>query len=106
MKRIMEIGTFKAGDSRLEVLDLTQLDITINENTAVFVGRSTVTGSVRGHDYSDSYRIGKAYLKQDDQWRMVVSERVRLPREISLKSTGLNVGVICQSSLRLWSVYC
>ena len=35
MKRIMEIGTYKAGDSRLEVLDLTNLEeITIYKSGA------------------------------------------------------------------------
>ena len=82
MKRISEIGVYKPGSFRLEVLDLTDLQVTVNENTAVFVGRTTVTRRIGGHDYSDSYRIGKAYLKQHEQWRMVVSERVRMAKEI------------------------
>lgn len=43
MKRIMEIGTYKAGDSTLEVFDLTNLEVTVNDDAAVFVGRTTVT---------------------------------------------------------------
>ena len=86
MKSITEIGVYKPGSFRLEVVDRTDAQVTINENTAVFVGRSTVTTRIKGHDYSDSYRIGKAYLKQHEQWRMVVSERVRVPRELRVEN--------------------
>jgi hypothetical protein len=78
MKRIMEIGTYKAGDSRLEVLDLTNLEVTVNENAAVFVGRTTVTSLTAGQTASDSYHISRTYLKQRSQWRLVASERNRL----------------------------
>ena len=86
MKHILEIGVYKPGSFRLEVVDVNDLQVTVNENTAVFIGRSTVTRHVNGHDYSDSYRIGKAYLKQHEQWRMVVSERARVPREIRVEN--------------------
>ena len=75
MKRIMEIGTYKAGNSRLEVLDLTNLEVTVNENDAVFVGRTTVTSLIAGQTASDSYQISRTYLKQRSQWRLVASQR-------------------------------
>ena len=78
MKRIMEIGTYKAGDSRLEVLDLTNLEVTVNENAAVFVGRTTVTSLIAGQIVSDSYHISRTYMKDHSQWRLVASERNRL----------------------------
>ena len=80
MKRIMEIGTYKAGDSRLEVLDLTNLEVTVNEDAAVFVGRSTVTSLIAGQTASDSYQINRTYLKQDSQWRLVASQRDHLAK--------------------------
>lgn len=61
MKRIMEIGTFKAGDSRFEVVDMTNLEVTVNENAAVFVGRTSLIG---GQATNDSYQISRTYLKQ------------------------------------------
>jgi len=79
MKRIMEIGTFKAGDSRLEVVDLTNL-VTVNESAAVFVGRTTVTSVIRGQAVSDSYQISRTYLKQRSSWRLVASQRDRLAK--------------------------
>ena len=79
MKRIMEIGTFKAGDSRLEVVDLTNLEA-VNENAAVFVGRTTVTSVIGGQAVSDSYQISRTYLKQRLQWRLVASQRDRLAK--------------------------
>ena len=78
MKRILEIGVYKSGDVRLEVLDLTDLQETVNESTAVFVGHTTVTGRIRGQDVSDSYQISRAYLKQHAQWRMVASQSTRV----------------------------
>ena len=78
MKRIVEIGTYKSGDSRLEVVDLAHLDETVNENTALFVGHTTVTGRLRGRNFSDSYQISRAYLKQQSRWRMVASQRHRM----------------------------
>ena len=78
MKRIVEIGSYKAGDSRLEVVDLRDLEVTVNENTAVFVGSTTVTSRIRGQDVRDSYQISKAYLKRQAQWRMVASQSARL----------------------------
>ena len=80
MKRIVEIGTYKAGDSRLEVLDLTNLEVTVNENAAVFVGRTTVTSLIAGQTASDSYHISRTYLKQHSQWRLVSSQRDRLAK--------------------------
>lgn len=78
MKRIMEIGTYKAGNSRLEVLDLTNLEVTVNDDAAVFVGRTTVTSLIAGQTASDSYQISRTYLKQHSQWRLVASQRNRL----------------------------
>lgn len=78
MKRIMEIGTYKAGESRLEVLDLTNLEVTVDESAAVFVGRTTVTSLIAGQSASDSYHISRTYLKQHSQWRLVASQRNRL----------------------------
>lgn len=78
MKRILEIGVYKSGDVRLEVVDLTDLEETVNESTAVFVGHTTVTGRIRGQDVNDSYQISRAYLKQHAQWRMVASQSARV----------------------------
>ena len=80
MKRILEIGVYKSGDVRLEVLDLTDLQETVNESTAVFVGHTTVTGLIRGQDVNDSYQISRAYLKQHAQWRMVASQSARVAK--------------------------
>jgi len=80
MKRIMEIGTFKAGDSRLEVLDPTSLEVTVNESDAVFVGRTTVTSVIAGQTARDSYQISRTYLKQHSQWRLVESLRDRFAK--------------------------
>jgi hypothetical protein len=76
----MEIGTFKAGDSRLEVLDLTNLEVTVNENAAVFVGRTTVTSLIGGKAASDSYQIRRTYLKECSRWRLVASQRDHLAK--------------------------
>ena len=80
MKRIHEIGVYKSGNLRLEVVDLTDLEETVNESTAVFVGHTTVTGRIRGQDFSDSYQISRAYLKQHAQWRMVASQSDRVAK--------------------------
>lgn len=64
MKRIVEIGNYKSGDSRLEVVDLPDLEETINEKTAMFVGHTTVTSRIRGQDVNDRYQTSRAYLKQ------------------------------------------
>jgi hypothetical protein len=87
MKRILEIGVYKSGDVRLEVVDLADLKETVNESTAVFVGHTTVTGRIRGQDVSDSYQISRAYLKQHAQWRMVASQSARVPKpEVTVAS--------------------
>ena len=80
MKRILEIGVYKPGSHRLEVVDLTDLQVTVNRNTAVFVGTTRVTNRVRGQAYSASYRISRAYLKQHAQWRMVASQSAQVAR--------------------------
>lgn len=79
MKRILEIGTYKSGDSRLEVVDLTDLEL-VNENSAVFVGHTTVTGRVKGQNFSDSYQISRTYLKQPSGWRILASQRDRVAK--------------------------
>lgn len=79
MKRIMEIGTFKSGNSRLEVVDLTNLEA-VNETAAVFVGRVTVTSVIAGQAASDSYQISRTYLRQRSRWSLVASQRDRLAK--------------------------
>jgi hypothetical protein len=80
MKRIVGIGTYKAGNSRLEVVDLTDLEVTVNENTAIFVGCTTVTSQIKGQATSNSYQIGRAYLTQRSRWRLVASQRDRVAK--------------------------
>ena len=80
MKRILEIGVSKPGNLRLEVVDLTDLQETVNEDTAVFVGHTTVTSRIRGENFSDSFQICKAYLKQHSQWRVVASQTARVAK--------------------------
>ena len=82
MKRIVEIGTYNAGDSRLEVVDLADLEVTVNENTAFFVGFTRVTSQIRGQAACDSYQISRAYLAQCSQWRLVASQRDRVAGNI------------------------
>jgi len=80
MKRIIEIGSFKAGDSRLKVFDPTNLEVTVNESDAVFPGRTTVTSVIAGQTARDLYQIGRTYLKQHSQWRLVESLRDCFPK--------------------------
>jgi hypothetical protein len=80
MKRILEIGVCKPGNLRLEVVDLTDLQETVNDNTAVFVGHTTVTSRTRGQDFSDSFQISRAYLKQQSHWRVVASQTARMAK--------------------------
>lgn len=74
MKRIHEIGAFKSGDLRVEVVDLRDLEETVNENTAVFVGHTTLTSRVRGQDVIDPYQVSQARLSDHARWRMITSE--------------------------------
>jgi hypothetical protein len=80
MKRIVEIGTYKSGDSRLEIVNMADLDETVSENKATFVGHTTVTGRLRGRNFSDSYQVSRTYLRQQSQWRIVASQRDRLAK--------------------------
>lgn len=80
MKRILGIGVYRPGNLRLEVVDPTDLEVTVNENTAVFVGHTTVTRRIRGQNFNDSYQISRAYLKQHAQWRMVASQSDRVAK--------------------------
>ena len=75
MKRIHEIGVYKRGDLRVEVVDLNDLKETVDEKTAVFVGHTTVTSRIGGETGSASYQISREYLRQQAQWRMVRSQR-------------------------------
>ena len=80
MKSILEIGAYKSGNLRREMVDPTDLDATVNENTAIFVGRTIVTGLIGGRSFSDCYQISKAYLKRQSQWRMVAFQRARVAK--------------------------
>jgi hypothetical protein len=77
MKRIIEIGSFQAGDSRLKVLDPTNLEVTVHESDAVFPDRTTVASVIAGRTASDWYQISRTYLKQHSQWRLLESLRER-----------------------------
>ena len=75
MKRINEIGIYKSGNLRLEVVDLKDLKETVDEKTAVFVGHTTVTSRIGGEDFSAYYQISREYLRQQARWQMVKSQR-------------------------------
>ena len=83
MKRIHEIGVYKSGDHRVEVVNLNNLEATVAENTAAFVGQTTVTSRINGQDFRDFYNISRAYLKQKARWRVIAahSTRVAMPPE-------------------------
>lgn len=70
MKHTAEIETYESGNSSLDGVDRTDLEVTIDENTAVFVCRTTVMSRGRGHDVIDPYRICKDFLNQQAQQRM------------------------------------
>ena len=76
MKRIHEIGVYRSGDLRVEIVDLNELDETVDGKKAVFVGHTTVTSRIGGEESSDSYQISREYLKQQSQWRLIKSQRV------------------------------
>ena len=75
MKRINEIGVYKSGNLRVEVVDPRDLKETVDDKTAVFVGHTTVTSRIGGEDFSASYQISREYLRQQAQWHMVKSQR-------------------------------
>jgi len=78
MKRIHEIGVYKSGDLRVEVVDLNNLEETVDENTAAFVGQTTVTSRINGQDFRDFYHISRAYLKQKARWRVIAAHNARM----------------------------
>lgn len=57
MKRIHEIGVYKSGDLRVEVVDLNNLEETVDENTAAFVGQTTVTSRINGQLMARTFAI-------------------------------------------------
>lgn len=74
MKITAEIGTGEWSDSSLEVDSLMHLDVPANENTSVFVIRSTVMSRGRGQDVIDPYRTCKDFLNQQAHRRMEISK--------------------------------
>ena len=80
MKRIIEIRSFNARDSRLEASDPANLEVTVNESDTVFSGRAKFTSVIVGQTPSDSYQISRTYLKQHSQWRLVESLRERFAK--------------------------
>lgn len=82
MKRILEIGVYKPANFNLEVIDLTDLKETVNKDTAVFIGHTTVTSRIRGQLSSDYYQVSKAYLRRLSQWCVVASQSARVAKTI------------------------
>ena len=83
MKRIHEIRVYKSGDLRVEVVDLNDLRETVEEDTAVFVGHTTVSSRTRGEDSSDRFHITRAYLKQQARWRIIASQSTLMTRPVA-----------------------
>jgi len=78
MKGIHEIGVYKSGDLRVEVVNLNNLEETVAENAAAFVGQTTVTSRINGQDFRDFYHISSAYLKQKARWRVIAAHSTRV----------------------------
>jgi hypothetical protein len=76
MKRIIEIGSSQAGDSRLKVLDPTNLEVPGN----AFPGGRTVTSVIASQTAGDSYRLSRTYLKRHSQWRLLELLRDRFAK--------------------------
>ena len=70
LKNTAEIGIGELRDSSLGGVDLTDLDVPVNENTAVFVSRTTVMNRGRGQDFIDPYQICQDFLNRQAHRRM------------------------------------
>lgn len=70
MKYGAEFATYDAGDSALEVVGLTDLEVTVIEKTTVSVSHTAVMSRGRGQDVVDSYQISKDFLNQQARRRM------------------------------------
>jgi hypothetical protein len=81
MKRILEIGIYKPGDLRSEVIDLDDLDAHVEGDRAVFTGRVTIKSHFKDRDFSGCYQLTKVYLKHEAQWEVIASRTARLAEE-------------------------
>ena len=78
LKRTDKTETCTSGESNVKVVDLTDLEVTTTENTAVFVGRTTVMSRGRGDDVIDPYLISRNLLNQQahGRWRAVRIDQI------------------------------
>jgi hypothetical protein len=68
----------------VEVVTLNNLEETIDENAAAFVGQTTVRSRINGQDFRNFYHVIRTYLKQKARWRVIAahSDRVATLPEI------------------------
>jgi hypothetical protein len=81
VKRILEIGVYKPGDLRSEVIDLDEMAAHVEEDSLVFTGRVTVKSRFKDRDFSGFYQLTKVYLKHEEQWEVIASRTARLAGE-------------------------
>jgi ketosteroid isomerase-like protein len=74
------LGLIKAGDLTHEVMDFAEMSVRVYVDTAVITARATSKGKFKGHPFSESERSTDIFVKQDGQWKCVLTQLTRIAK--------------------------
>ena len=74
------LGLIKSGDLTHEVMDFADTSVRVYGDTAVVTARATTKGSFQGHPFSESERSTDIFVKQDGQWKCVLTQLTRIAK--------------------------
>lgn len=76
-----DLGSLKAGDSKVESMSVDDMRVLVLGDTAVVVGRLTSKGKYLGKDVSGVSRFTDTFVKRDGRWQVVASQNTRIPKK-------------------------
>jgi ketosteroid isomerase-like protein len=76
--KAQRLAEMKAGDRKLELFSIADVQVHVYGDTAVVTSRATLKGQRQGQDISGQYRGIDVYVKKYGRWQVVAAQATRI----------------------------
>jgi ketosteroid isomerase-like protein len=81
MDRASFLGLIKSGVLTHEAMEFDDTRVRIYGDSAVVTARGLSKGKFKGHAFSESERSTDVFVKQDGQWKCVLTQLTRIAKK-------------------------
>jgi ketosteroid isomerase-like protein len=78
LNRFAFLGLIKSGDLSHDAMEFADMKVRVYGSTAVVTARATSKGRFKGQPFSESERSTDVFVKQDGQWKCVLTQLTRI----------------------------